>query len=81
MPGVKKYVEISSVSSMRDFQSRRMNAKIKNDDKKIFINTYNGSALAIERTIAAIIENYYNVDDKKVSMPTILQKYLSFDKI
>ncbi len=80
MPGTGNYREVSSVSSAGDFQARRMNTRIKIDDKKQNVYTYNGSALAIERTIAAIIENYIDANGK-VIVPTVLKKYISFEEI
>lgn len=82
MPGIDKYLEISSVSSVSDFQARRMNAKFINEDgNKDLIFTYNGSALAIERTVAAILENYYDETSNEVKIPEVLQKYLTFNVI
>jgi len=79
MPGVKAYREISSVSRFGTFQSRRMKTRTKNEDgKKEFVNTFNGSGLAIERTLAAIVENYVN-ENKEVVVPDALKKYVDFD--
>ncbi len=78
MPGVNMYREISSVSSMGDFQSRRMKSRFINSDKsKELVNTYNGSALAIGRTFAAIVEN--NIQENgNIYVPKELHKYLKF---
>lgn len=80
MPGLNDWKEISSVSCMGDFQARRMKSRIKfsNNDKKEFIYTYNGSSLPIQRTLAAIIENYYDPTTKLIKIPKVLQQYLSF---
>ncbi|QXK92006.1 serine--tRNA ligase [Neoehrlichia mikurensis] len=79
MAGQKKYREISSCSNCKDFQARRMNAKyftIHNNHKiSTFVHTLNGSALAIGRTIAAIIE-YYQNKDGSISIPYVLRKYM-----
>lgn len=80
MPGQKKWTEISSVSSIGDFQSRRMMARVDVGGKKELINTYNGSGLAIGRTLAAILENYYDNLNDEVIIPESLKKYLDFDK-
>ena len=80
MPGVNMYREISSISSMGDFQSRRMKSRFIDDDKKkVLTNTYNGSSLAIGRTFAAILENYIQKDNS-IKVPDVLKKYLPFDK-
>ena len=73
MPGVNTYREISSVSSIGDFQARRMKARYKNKDgSKKLVKTYNGSSLAIGRTMAAILENNIQGNGK------IIEKYLPF---
>lgn len=80
MPGVDTYREISSVSSVGDFQARRMKARYKNEEgKKELVYTYNGSGLAIGRTIAAIIENYIQ-ENGMIKVPNELQKYLPFNE-
>ena len=78
MPGVNTYREISSISTCTDFQSRRLKARYKdNKGKKKLIYTYNGSGLAIERTFAAIVENYIQKNGK-VKVPLALKPYLDF---
>ena len=81
MPSSQSYREISSISWMGDFQARRMKARFKNaDNKNEFVNTLNGSGLAIDRTFAAILENYQN-EAGDIEIPEVLKKYISFDKI
>lgn len=72
-----KYREISSCSNCGDFQARRMNAKFKSktDGKNHFLHTLNGSALALGRTIVAILENYQN-EDGTVEVPEVLVSYM-----
>jgi seryl-tRNA synthetase len=61
MPSQNRYREISSCSYFGDFQTRRLGGRYKdNDGKNKFLHSLNGSALAIGRTIAAIVENYQN---------------------
>jgi seryl-tRNA synthetase len=75
------YREISSCSSFKDFQARRMNIKVKyKDKKKKFIHTLNGSGVAVGRTFAAILE-YYQQEDGSVVIPEVLRKYTGFDII
>ncbi|BDV03273.1 serine--tRNA ligase [Candidatus Hepatoplasma crinochetorum] len=80
-PGQKRYREISSLSIIGDFQARRMNARFIDDKtkEKEYLYTYNGSALAIDRLFAAIVENYYQ-KDQSILIPKVLQKYLPFNK-
>ncbi len=79
MPSLQKYVEISSCSSFGDFQARRMNIKYKTEDGNQFINTINGSGLALDRLMAVFIENYYNEDTNKIIIPKILDQYIKID--
>lgn len=75
MPGRNKYVEISSCSNFRDFQARRTKIKYKTKGgEKKFIHTLNGSGLAVGRTVAAIMENYQNIEGK-VRIPDILSEF------
>ena len=81
LPSQEKYREISSCSNFTDFQARRANIKIKDQNSKIFAHTINGSGLAVGRTLIAIIENYYDDASKVINIPEVLKKYLSFDTI
>ncbi|CCF78138.1 seryl-tRNA synthetase [Wolbachia endosymbiont of Onchocerca ochengi] len=83
LPGQNKYREISSCSSCGTFQSRRMNTKYSLEaDKRVkkYVHTLNGSALAIGRTIIAIMENYQN-SNGSIAIPSVLQKYMSNDTV
>ena len=80
IPSQNQYREISSCSNCKDFQARRMNAKytVINNNSKVskFVHTLNGSALAIGRTIIAILENYQN-SDGSITIPYALRKYMN----
>ena len=77
LPSQNKYREISSCSNCGDFQARRIGAKYKdkNSQKNYFVHTLNGSALAVGRTIVAILENYQNADGS-VTIPKALRSYI-----
>ena len=77
MASQNRYREISSCSYFGDFQARRMNARYKCDidGKNKFVHTLNGSALAIGRTIAAIMENYQTADGD-FNIPEVLEKFM-----
>ncbi|MCR4345814.1 MAG: serine--tRNA ligase [Sulfuricaulis sp.] len=83
LPGQKKYREISSCSNFEDFQARRMQARWRNPQtgKPELVHTLNGSALAVGRTLVAILENYQ--DDKgAIRVPSVLRPYMgAMDKI
>jgi seryl-tRNA synthetase len=74
IPSQNTYREISSISDCGDFQARRMNARYRqNDGSLAFLNTLNGSALAVGRTLVAIMENYQEPNGS-IRIPVVLQK-------
>ena len=77
LPGQNAFREISSCSQFGDFQARRMDARCKAPDAKAtrFVHTLNGSALAVGRTMVAILENYQN-GDGSVTIPEALRPYM-----
>ena len=76
MPSYGRYVEISSCSNMTDFQAWRANIRYRprGSKKTDFVHTLNGSALAIGRTFAALLENYQQADGSVV-IPMALRPY------
>ncbi len=81
LPSQKRYRETHSTSNCTDFQARRLNIKFKRKNGKLeFVHTLNGTALAIGRTIIAILENYQQKEGF-VKIPKVLQKYLPFKEI
>ena len=80
LPSQKCFREISSCSNFRDFQTKRMNTKITVGSSKTYPHTLNGSALAVGRTLLAILENYYE-SGVGVHIPKVLSAYLGFDLI
>ena len=78
LPGQGMYREISSISDCGDFQGRRMNARFRTRGEKGtrgFVNTLNGSGLAVGRTLVALIENYQQADGS-VRLPPVLHGYM-----
>jgi len=75
LPGQNTYREISSVSNTRDFQARRAKIRYRDDKKNLLAHTLNGSALAVGRTMVAIMENFQNADGT-IAMPEALKPYL-----
>ena len=80
LPSQNNFREISSCSNFRDFQTRRMNARVKGRDGKYFPHSLNGSALAVGRTLLAIAENYYE-KGKGIRVPEVLKPYLNLNYI
>jgi len=82
MPGQNSYREICSISNCLDYQSRRLKIRYrdKTNEETEYIHTLNGTLVAVERTIVAIIENF-QTNDGHIKVPDVLQKYLGKDKI
>ena len=73
----KKWLEVSSVSNFETYQSNRLKLRIRiNEKEKKLAHTLNGSALALPRIVAAIIEN--NSSSEGIKIPKILQEYTGF---
>ena len=80
-PCANKYREISSCSNFSDFQARRANIKIQTGSSKKLAHTINGSALAVGRTLVALIENNYNANTNSIKIPDPLKGYYGADSI
>jgi seryl-tRNA synthetase len=83
MPAQNAYREISSCSNFEDFQARRANLRFKRKGQKgtQLVHTLNGSGLAVGRTVAAILENFQQIDGS-VIIPELLRPYMGgMDKI
>ena len=77
LPSENRYREISSCSSCSTFQSVRMKARYKSQNKEtLYAGTLNGSGLAIGRTLIAILENYQQKDGS-ITVPKILRPYMN----
>ena len=78
--GQKKWLEISSVSNFKSYQSNRLNLKFKNKEgKNELLHTLNGSSLALPRVMAGLIEN--NQTNDGIQIPKALVPYTGFDLI
>ena len=76
----KKWLEVSSVSNFENYQSNRLKLRIKlNEKDKVLAHTLNGSALALPRIVASIIEN--NQTENGITIPKVLHKYTGFKTI
>ncbi|MDF2158901.1 serine--tRNA ligase [Algoriphagus sp. CAU 1675] len=76
----ERWLEVSSVSNFETYQTNRLKLRFKGSDKKTQLaHSLNGSALALPRIVAAILENNQTPDG--IKMPKVLQPYLGFDKI
>ena len=76
----QKWLEVSSVSNFETYQSNRLKLRFKNNNNKNqLVHTLNGSALALPRIMAALLEN--NQSEKGISIPKVLIPYTGFDTI
>ncbi len=77
MPGLDRYVEISSCSNFLDYQARRARIRYRSEkgQRPVFVHTLNGSGLAAGRTLAAVMENYQRADGA-IDIPEALKPYL-----
>ena len=76
----QRWLEVSSVSNFETYQSNRLKCRYRTDDKKTALcHTLNGSALALPRIMAALLEN--NQTPEGIVVPEVLRKYTGFDLI
>ncbi len=81
-PGVGEWLEVSSASNVREFQSRRANIRFRraHGAKPEFVHTLNGSGLGIPRTMIGILENYQQ-EDGWIEVPKVLRDYVKLEAI
>jgi seryl-tRNA synthetase len=72
-------LEVSSVSNFETYQTNRMKLRYRDGKKKRLAHTLNGSALALARIVAALLEN--NQSPEGIRIPAALQRYTGFDLI
>jgi seryl-tRNA synthetase len=82
LPGQGMWREISSCSNTRDFQARRMNARLRTADGRTLthVHTLNGSGVAVGRALIAVVENYQDRDGS-VKVPEVLQPMVGVNRI
>ncbi|MFQ5768098.1 MAG: serine--tRNA ligase [Acidobacteriota bacterium] len=76
MPGQKAYREITSCSNCTDFQARRLGIRLRLRAGSGFVHTLNGTAVAIGRTVIAVLENHQQ-QDGTIRVPAALRPYLA----
>lgn len=76
----KRWLEVSSVSNFETYQANRLHLRYKDAEGKTrLLHTLNGSALALPRVVAALLENHQ--DEKGIRIPKALQEFTGFDRI
>ncbi len=84
-PGQERWLEVSSISTMTEFQARRLKARARpggpsGSGKTALVHTLNGSALALPRTVAALVETY-QLESGAVMVPAALEPYLGSEPL
>jgi seryl-tRNA synthetase len=80
MPSQNMYRETHSTSNTTDFQTRRLNIRVKRKGKNEYAHALNGTAFAIGRTLIAILENYQE-ENGSVVVPKVLRQWIGKEKI
>ncbi len=81
-PGIREWLEVSSISNTRDFQARRSNTRFRPEEGAgtQFPHMLNGSGLGLPRTLISVIENYQEADGG-ITVPDVLRPYMGCDRI
>jgi len=81
-PGCDEWLEVSSCSNFRDFQARRAGIRFRPEQgsSNQFVHTLNGSALALPRTMIALMETYQNADGS-ITIPEVLRPYMGGQEV
>ena len=81
LPGQNKYRETHTADYMTDYQSRRLNTRVRREDGEVeLVHTNDATAFALGRIMIAIIENYQN-EDMTIRIPEVLRKYMDGKEI
>lgn len=76
LPGQNKYRETHTADYMTDYQSRRLNTRVRREDGEVeLVHTNDATAFALGRIMIAVIENYQN-EDMTIRIPEVLRKYM-----
>lgn len=75
LPSQERYREVTSTSTVTDFQSRRLNMRYQDGEERKYLNVLNGTAFSMARPIVAILENYQQ-ENGSVIVPEVLRKYM-----
>lgn len=81
-PGVERWLEVSSCTTFTDYQARRASLRFRRaqSEKPEFVCTLNGSALALPRVVAALLETYQE-EDGSVTLPPVLHDWVGSERI
>jgi seryl-tRNA synthetase len=74
LPGQQRYRELTSCSNCTDYQARRLKARVRRDKGTEMVHTLNGTAVAVGRTLVAIMETHQH-EDGTIRVPDVLRRY------
>lgn len=80
LPGQAAYREVTSCSNCTDYQARRLGCRIRTEAGPQFVHTLNGTAIAVGRTLIALLENHQHADGS-VAIPHALRHYVGFERL
>jgi seryl-tRNA synthetase len=80
LPGADRFLEVTSASNTTDYQSRRLQVRFKGDRGNRLVHTLNGTAVAVGRTIVALLETHQTAEGSVV-IPEALRPYTGFDRL
>ncbi len=80
LPGTNRYMEVTSATNATDYQSRRLQIRVRTEGGNRLVHTLNGTACAVGRTIVALLENHQQADGS-VAIPEALRPYTGFAEI
>jgi seryl-tRNA synthetase len=78
LPASDRFMEVTSATNATDFQARRLQIRFRDESKSRLVHTLNGTAIAVGRTIVALLENHQRADGS-VAIPEPLRRYTGFD--
>jgi seryl-tRNA synthetase len=80
LPASDRFLEVTSATNATDFQARRLQIRFREEGQTRLVHTLNGTAVAVGRTIVALLENHQR-DDGSVAIPEPLRRYTGFDEL
>ena len=80
LPGAERYLELTSATNATDFQARRLQIRMRGPQGTTLVHTLNGTAVAVGRTIVALLENHQRADGS-VAIPEALRPYTGFPEL
>jgi seryl-tRNA synthetase len=80
LPGAERFLELTSATNATDYQARRLQVRMRKPEGTVLVHTLNGTAIAVGRTIVALLENHQRADGSVV-IPEALHPYTGFEEL